>query len=118
MTSEPLGTFVFIQLPTTGEVVVAGRFELEPNPAGHVGHFTYGRSYLARAHRIALDPIHLPLRRGSVRTALNGGLFGALRDAAPDFWGRVIIERMHYPGNELEYLLATSDTRVGALSFG
>lgn len=118
MTSKHLGTFVFIQLPTTGEVVVAGRYELELNPTGHVGHFTYGRSYLARADRIALDPIHLPLREGTVRTALNRGLFGALRDAAPDFWGRVIIERAHSPGNELDYLLASSDTRVGALSFG
>ena len=118
MTSEPLGTFVFVQLPATGEVVVAGRYELDPNPAGYVGHFTYGRSYLARAERIALDPIHLPLREGTVRTALNEGLFGALRDAAPDFWGRVVIERTHSPGNELDYLLATSNTRVGALSFG
>ncbi len=118
MTSEPLGTFVFIQLPTTGEVVVAGRYELEVLPAGNVGYFTYGRSYLDRAERIALDPIHLPLREGTVRTGLNGGLFGALRDAAPDFWGRVVIERTHSPSNELDYLLATSDTRVGALSFG
>jgi serine/threonine-protein kinase HipA len=118
MTSEPPGTFVFIQLPATGEVVVAGRYELEANPTGHVGYFTYGRSYLARAEKIALDPIHLPLREGTVRTALNRGLFGALRDAAPDFWGRLVIERTHSPGNELEYLLATSDTRVGALSFG
>jgi len=118
MTSDCLGTFVFIRLPTSGEVVVAGRYELEPNPAGHVGHFTYGRSYLARADKIALDPIHLPLREGTVRTALNRGLFGALRDASPDFWGRVVIERTHSPGNELDYLLATPDTRIGALSFG
>jgi len=118
MTSEPLGTFVFVQLPATGEVVVAGRYELDPNPAGYVGHFTYGRSYLARVERIPLDPINLPLREGTVRTALNGGLFGALRDAAPDFWGRVVIERTHSPAHELDYLLATSDTRVGALSFG
>ncbi len=118
MTSEPQGAFVFIQLPDTGEVVVAGRYELETNAAGNVGYFTYGRSYLARAERIPLDPINLPLREGTVRTALNGGLFGALRDAAPDFWGRVVIERTHSPANELDYLLATSDTRVGALSFG
>lgn len=118
MTSDDPGTFVFIQLPTGGEVVVAGRYELELTPSGHVGHFTYGRSYLARPEKIALDPINLPLREGSLRTVLNGGLFGALRDAAPDFWGRLVIERTHSPGNELDYLLATSDTRVGALSFG
>ncbi len=62
MTSERRGTFVFVQLPATEEVVVAGRYELDTGPAEHVGYFTYGRSYLARDDAIPLDPIHLPLR--------------------------------------------------------
>lgn len=118
MTSSRPGTFVFIQLPSTNEIVVAGRYELDPIPDGPVGYFTYGRSYLEREDAIALDPIHLPLRSGEFRTALNDGLFGALRDAAPDFWGRVVIERRGSPANELDYLLATSDLRTGALGFG
>ncbi len=118
MTSSPDSTFVFIQLPSTEEVVVAGRFVLDPRSAGHVGRFRYGRSYLARKNAIPLDPVHLPLVRKEFRTALNGGLFGALRDAAPDFWGRTVIERRGQPANELGYLLATSDLRIGALSFG
>lgn len=118
MTSERRGTFVFVQLPATEEVVVAGRYELDTDPAEHVGYFTYGRSYLARDDAIPLDPIHLPLRPGAFRTTLNQGLFGALRDAAPDYWGRLVIERAGAPANELDYLLAASDVRVGALSFG
>lgn len=117
MTSERPGTFVFIQLPATDEIVVAGRYELDTAPREHVGYFTYGRSYLARDEAIALDPIHLPLRPGEFRTTLNEGLFGALRDAAPDYWGRLVIERRGSPENELDYLLATPDVRVGALSF-
>jgi serine/threonine-protein kinase HipA len=118
MSSSPASTFVFIQLPSTEEVVVAGRFVLQVVSGGAVGRFRYGKSYLARENAIPLDPVHLPLAGKEFRTALNGGLFGALRDAAPDFWGRTVIERRGHPVNELGYLLATADIRVGALSFG
>jgi len=118
MTSSPDGTFVFVQLPSNEEVVVAGRFVLKSGSIGDVGRFRYGKSYLARENAIPLDPVHLPLVGKEFRTTLNGGLFGALRDVAPDFWGRTVIERSGQPANELEYLLATSDVRIGALSFG
>lgn len=118
MTSDRAGTFVFVQLPSTEQIVVAGRYELDTSSRSHVGYFTYGRSYLARDEAVPLDPIHLPLRPGEFRTTLNEGLFGALRDAAPDYWGRLVIERQGSPENELDYLLATADVRVGALSFG
>jgi serine/threonine-protein kinase HipA len=118
MNSSRPGTFVFVQLPATNEIVVAGRYEMETTITGSVGHFVYGRSYLDRTEAVALDPINLPLAETTYLTTLNRGLFGALRDAAPDFWGRVVIERTHRPASELDYLLATSDVRVGALSFG
>jgi len=117
MTSDRPGTFVFVQLPSTEEVVVAGRFVLQSGAGGDVGNFRYGKSYLERENAIPLDPVNLPLTEKEYRTALNGGLFGALRDVAPDFWGRTIIERGGQPANELEYLLSTSDIRIGALSF-
>jgi serine/threonine-protein kinase HipA len=45
-------------------------------------------------------------------------VFGALRDAGPDFWGRRLIER-HLGGQlgELDYLLHSPDDRAGALGF-
>ena len=48
------------------------------------------------------------------------GIFGALRDAAPDSWGRRVIERRvgRSPLTELEYLLEAPDDRAGALAFG
>jgi len=55
-------------------------------------------------------------RRGEFRTTLHEALFGALRDA-PDYWGRLVVERRGSPEKELDYLLATPDVRVGALSF-
>jgi serine/threonine-protein kinase HipA len=48
------------------------------------------------------------------------GLFGALRDAGPDFWGRRVIEKHagHPMETELDYLLHSPDDRAGALGFG
>ena len=48
------------------------------------------------------------------------GVFGALRDAGPDFWGRRVIEK--HAGkpmlSEMDYLLQSPDDRAGALGFG
>jgi serine/threonine-protein kinase HipA len=101
--------------------VTCGRFEhrLLPRGAG-VGRFVYGRSYRGRADAVALDPIHLPLSTRTYETAALGGVFGALRDAAPDGWGRLVIERVmgRTDLTELDYLLESPEDRAGALSFG
>jgi len=108
-------TYVFVQLPGSEDVVVAGRYEFDP-PG--IGSFVYGASYLSRPDAFPLDPRNLPLGDSVSRTTLNNGLFGALRDAAPDAWGRLVMTRSGSPETELDFLLGTSDTRVGALSFG
>ncbi|MCA9298523.1 MAG: HipA N-terminal domain-containing protein, partial [Phycisphaerales bacterium] len=95
-------------------VVVAGRYELRPDG---IGSFVYARSYLERDAAFSLDPRHLPLSAREFRTTRNHGMFGALRDVAPDAWGRLIMQRRGTPETELDFLLATSDARVGALSF-
>jgi serine/threonine-protein kinase HipA len=48
------------------------------------------------------------------------GIFGCLRDASPDGWGRRIIERnlKRLDLSEVDYLLHSPEDRVGALSFG
>jgi len=85
-----------------------------------VGRFVYGRVYRSRPDAVALDPVHLPLTPTTYETAALGGLFGALRDAGPDAWGRLVIERMSGHGalHELDYLLESPEDRAGALSFG
>ncbi len=115
--------FVFVHLPDATAPVVCGRFAQRVTPAGlRVGEYTYGASYIRRADRVALDPISLPLGKGTFPpvTAL-GGVYGVLRDAGPDAWGRVVIERAQgarAPLPEIEYLLAAGDDRIGALAFG
>ncbi len=122
MTSEsPSECFVYITLPGQTEPVAAGRFALVADRRGvPEGRFVYGRSYLERPNAVALDPVELKLAPRTYSTVALGGLFGALRDASPDYWGRLVIQR--HLGNaqpgEMAYLLNSPDDRAGALGFG
>jgi serine/threonine-protein kinase HipA len=113
--------FVYIALPGQTEFVTAARFSLGTDRAGNPrGELVYGRSYLARADAVPIDPIDLKLASVTYQTLNLKGVFGSLRDASPDYWGRRVIER-HSGGGELtevDYLLYSSDDRAGALAFG
>lgn len=118
MTSE---VFVYLTLPGETSPVTAGRFELTTDAQGvSVGRFVYGRRYLARSDAVPIDPIELKLEERAFQTARLHGMFGALRDASPDYWGRRVIEKHARKANltELDYLLNSPDDRAGALSFG
>ena len=118
MTSE---CFVYIALPGETEFVTAGRFERTIDRNGvATGRFVYGKSYRERANAVPLDPIDLKLTGTTYRTRMLNGIFGAIRDASPDHWGRRIIDRnFGSPGpDELDYLLESPDDRAGALAFG
>lgn len=86
---------------------------------GSEGRFRYGKSFLARPDAFSLDPINLPLTDAEFITRNNHGLFGVLRDAGADAWGRKVILSLHNtkPQNQLEFLLAGSGMGVGALVF-
>lgn len=122
MTSEaPSECFVYITLPGEVAPVTAGRFVLGRDRRDvPEGRFVYGRSYMERPNAVALDPIELKFAPRTYSTVRLGGLFGALRDASPDYWGRRVIQRhlgKAQPG-EMEYLLYSPDDRAGALGFG
>ena len=113
--------YVYITLPGETEFVTAGKFELTTNRQGYpAGEFVYGRSYLARDNAVPIDPIELKLSTKTYETNILKGVFGALRDASPDYWGRRVIEK--YKGQtqlgEIDYLLYSPDDRAGALGFG
>lgn len=89
--------YVTIQLPGDAQIVPAGLLTLvEEGRRTLLSRFTYGRGYRRRPNAVAVDPVSLPLDAGAERTDLTpiGGLelFGALRDATPDLWGRRVIE--------------------------
>jgi serine/threonine-protein kinase HipA len=112
--------FVYITLPGQTKSVTAGRYELSKNRDDvPLGRFVYGRTYLERSDAVEFDPIELRLSNRVYETTTLQGLFGALRDAGPDFWGRTVIDRHEGTGlGELDYLLHSPDDRAGALGFG
>jgi serine/threonine-protein kinase HipA len=122
MTSKrPTECFVYITLPGARSAITAGKFALEQTPAGDpIGRFVYGRSYLANPDAVEIDPIELKLSNQTYETVRLNGVFGAIRDAGPDYWGRRVIEK--HAGitklGELDYLLESPDDRAGALGFG
>ncbi|MCE2425053.1 MAG: type II toxin-antitoxin system HipA family toxin [Pseudomonadales bacterium] len=113
--------YVYIALPGQTDFVTAGRFVVEPGRReSPVGRFVYGRSYLAREDAVPIDPIELKLDGTTYENRRLNGVFGALRDASPDYWGRRVIEK--HVGvaelTEIDYLLHSPDDRAGALGFG
>jgi serine/threonine-protein kinase HipA len=115
---------VFIHLPGETDAVPAGRLTMvEQGTSLMASRFAYGLRYLERQGALPVDPIALPLNqgRGGTESVPPAGLtlFGALRDAAPDAWGRRVIEnRLRAPPNGLPesvYLDHAGPYRSGAL---
>ena len=125
MTSDSLYTqaYVWVWLPGATEPVVAGML----SATGEQLVFNYGRSYLARKNAISLYEPELPLQAGTLPLPPGLSMPSAIRDAAPDAWGRrVIINRsLGARGtqidttelDELTYLLESGSDRIGALDF-
>jgi len=85
--------------------------------------FTYDTDWIGNPHAFAIQPdlsleggpFHASGQAGSRREALAG----VFADAAPDSWGRRLLERAYGNGlSEFEYLTLSDDTcRQGALRF-
>lgn len=113
--------YVYITLPGATEFVTAGKFELATDRRGiPTGRFIYGRSYLDRDNAVAIDPLELKLGNKTYATNSLKGIFGSLRDASPDYWGRRVIQKRsgRTEHGEIDYLLHSPDDRAGALGFG
>ena len=128
MTSEPWTSVVFAYLPGEEAAVPAGRLTLvEEGVLVVASKFGYGARYLRRQNAIPVDPVSLPLtgaepgglREYEPQQGLE--LFGAVRDAMPDAWGRRVIEnKLKAPPNSLkesDYLRHAGSNRWGALDF-
>lgn len=117
MTSEPDAAFVWVWPPGATEPVVCGRLD----HAGGLFSFTYGRSYLARADAVPLYLPEFPLAPGTQQPPAGLDLAGCIDDAAPDAWGRRVIEARRPDAPEdaslLTLLLESGSDRTGALDF-
>ena len=120
---HPRDAYVWTWLPGATEPVVAGRLA----PAGERILFVYGRSYRERADAIALYAPELPLRPEPIAPPGILTIASAIRDGAPDAWGRRVIlnklfgvkgralDRLEL--DELVFLLESGSDRIGALDF-
>ncbi len=110
---------VFIYLPGEIKAVPAGIFTHDNDTK--IGRFIYGRRYIERKNALPVDAISLPLGVTPREAFKNGGLYGAFRDASPDYWGRLVISaNSGIPPeafSEIDFLLEANATRVGNLDF-
>lgn len=116
--SEAL-TYVFIQLG--GAFVPAGRLVMNDDERRDPwASFAYGREYLRRPDRIAVDPVQLPLGTDEYFTQEGCTTFGAIDDASPDGWGKYLMYKAmeDRTPTDIEAILASGPERVGALAFG
>ncbi len=110
---------VYIYLPGDVEAVPAGVFYHDGDSG--VGRFVYGRKYVERPNAMPVDPVALPLGVEPREVMTNEGFYGSFADAAPDYWGRLVIAaEMHTAPEALstfDFLAAGGATRVGCLDF-
>ncbi len=117
--SKPL--FVYLQRPDNGEWVTVGRYLLEKE--SKTGKFRYAPSYERAGMSWSIDPVNLPFIPGVEHIASRyHGLHDVLRDACPDTWGKLLIQREHgipADSHESRYLaLSGNADRWGALAIG
>lgn len=120
---HPREAFVWTWLPGAIAPVVAGRLV----PIDRQIQFVYGRSYRERPGAIPLYLPELPLGAEAIAPPANLSLAGAIRDGAPDAWGRRVILNKTFGVkgealdglelDELVFLLGSGSDRIGALDF-
>ena len=99
----------FIYLPQQTQAVPAGTLRLyEQGTRALNSEFVYGNRYLQRPNALAVDPASLGLQQARAHKeyrferGIDLAVFGAIRDAAPDAWGRRVIEnKLKAPPNSL-----------------
>lgn len=115
--------YVFAHLPQGW--APAGRLSITQERDVLASRFAYGTRYIERPDAFEIDPVSLSLtdkqrvRGAELFPANQLTQFGGIRDAAPDAWGRRVIEaQRRVPANSLteaDYLLGAGGDRVGAL---
>lgn len=112
--------FVCIVLPGTTSFVTAGTFQWRVIDRIPAGEFIYENSYIDRDDAVEIDPVDLQLQDTPFKTTRQNGIFGAFRDAMPDFWGRRVLSKQlsRIDLLEFDYLIEGTSDRIGALDFG
>lgn len=116
---------VEVHVDLAGETHLVGKLRYFGKRRTQSSVFEYADAWLDNPDAFSLDPANLPRQLHTLYTSSEkSGLPGALRDSAPDRWGRRLIKRAFRKAgevrtlSEIDYLLAITDlTRIGALRF-
>lgn len=113
-----------VEVHLGGALLHVGKLRFTHERTRQHSEFSYAHGWIADARGFALAP-DLPL--GPAPFFASSGrssdqresLAGVFQDAAPDSWGRLLLERLHGAGlSEFDMLTLTDDTtRQGALRF-
>ena len=128
--SRELPTEVAVELDAAdlGGPLRVGRLRRVPSLSGAVVAFAYDEAWLARRDAFVIDPAHGPYA-GDQYPRAGDAIAAVCTDAAPDRWGRMLLERREAVRartegrhrrslGEWEFLLGVSDfSRMGALRF-
>jgi serine/threonine-protein kinase HipA len=119
---------VVLDAAELADLTNVGTIHFSPRRPDFAISFEYDRDWLTNADGFALDP-RLELFAGEQHPPSSALTFGIFQDAAPDRWGRVLMERREGVRarrehrkvrrlGEMDFLLGVSDlTRSGALRF-
>ncbi|SET19477.1 hypothetical protein [Thorsellia anophelis] len=120
MTISNQNCYVWKWLSNQSSPVICGRLDIDA--LGNQS-FTYGSSYLHREDAESIYIDELPLRQGIQYPIKGMRIFSCLRDAAPDAWGRRVINSQlmgrQFNGylDEIAYFLHSASDRIGVLDF-
>ena len=120
-----MNDLIEVHIDCGGGTCLVGRCRYFARRSRQSSVFEYANEWLDRPDVFAIDPANLPLKTGPFYTSSEkSALPGALRDTAPDRWGRLLVQRaLRKHGqvrtlSEIDYLLAMTDrTRTGALRY-
>lgn len=104
---------VYVQLPGDEQKSLVGEFSWNAGTA--VGSFVYDDAYRKQKKGYLLDPVALKPR--SKKETRNNGIYGVLRDAGPDAWGRDQLARMHGTLDEISVLQQAPEDGAGNITF-
>lgn len=114
MSANTLSVFAYLEGETRG--TYAGELTLlnEDN-----WRFVYDKTFLGLKKPLPIDYINIPLTSGPI--FLQKHQFGAIRDSAPDYWGRLVFARSRKIDirdiREFMLLRESTSMRVGNLDF-
>lgn len=116
---------IYINTPSTGQIMVAQTVLLESS--GHLVQmaFRYTEEYRSHQCAFALDPVQLPLTDNEINLYCAGGMPGILDDYLPDDWGRRVLAQLAFyrdchkinQHSAIEILAQLSNSRIGALQW-